>query len=104
MTKSENSRPSQRIASSFVLRHFRSAFIKCAEDHLLFRCNVPSNKHQVGPIEFKPLQFPAARHEIEKLRAISKTDETLRSNHARRQAICKVFETVARKNVAGSKG
>ena len=52
--------------------------------------------------DFKWLQFPAARHEIEKLRAIGEADETLRANHARRQAICKAFETIARKNFAGS--
>src|SRR4029453_19640740 len=52
--------------------------------------------------ELKWHQFPAARHEIEKLRAIGEADETLRANHARRQAICKAFETLARTNFAGS--
>ena len=64
--------------------------------------NVPSNKHDFRAIEFKWLQFPAARHEIEKLRAIGEADETLRANHARRQAIRKAFETIARENFAGS--
>ena len=102
-----------RLLSSIVLRHsfgirhwltshLLSAFIQCTENRRSFRSNVSSNKHQFRAIEFKWLQFPAARHEIEKLRAISEADETLRANHARRQAICKAFETIARKNFAGS--
>ena len=59
-------------------------------------------KHQFRAIGFKWLQFPAAGHEIEKLRAIGEADETLGANDARRQAICKAFETIARKNFAGS--
>src|SRR6266446_2416375 len=99
---SERERASQTPYNDSCLVIFDSAFIQRADDHLLFRRNFLPDKHQFGAIEFKWLQFPAARHEIEKLRAISEADETLRANHASRQAICKAFERIARTNFAGS--
>ena len=67
-----------------------------------FRIEFFADENELSPLRLKWLQFPAARHEIEKLRAIGEADETLRANHARRQAICKAFETIARKNFAGN--
>ena len=63
----------------------------------LFPLQFSPDDHQFRAIEFKWLQFPAARHEIEKLRAIGEADETLGANHARRQAIYKAFENRAKK-------
>ena len=102
-----NALQSLELRHSFVLRYssfviLTAAFMKRAEDCLFFHSDVLSDDHQFRAIEFKWLQFPAARDEIEKLRAIGEADETLRANHARRQAICKAFETIARKNFAGS--
>src|SRR6266480_1439331 len=81
---------------------FNDTITECTHERLLFRCNVLSDKHDFRAIGFKWLQFRAARHEIEKLPAISEADETLGANDARRQAIGKAFETIARKNLAGS--
>src|SRR5437763_12925467 len=75
---------------------------ECAQDYLLFRCNVLSDKHHFRAIGFKWLQLPAARHEIEKLPAISEADETLGANDARRQGLHKVFKTISREKFAGS--
>src|SRR6476660_2861489 len=113
MTKSEKSRPSHRTRSSFVLRHsfvirhscfvIRSdTFTQRAENCLFSRSDLFPDKDKLGPLRLKCLQFPAACYEIEKLRAIGEADETLGANHARRQAICKAFETISRKNFAGS--
>src|SRR5215471_15787019 len=78
------------------------AFFQGTDDRVFFRYHFLPNKHQLSPLRLKRLHFPAARHEIEKLPAIGEADETLGANHARRQAICKAFETIARKNFAGS--
>src|SRR5437762_5625956 len=72
------------------------------DNRLFFRRNFFSDKHQLCAIRFKWLQFPTARHEIEKLPAISEADETLGANDARRQGLRKVFKTISRENFAGS--
>ena len=87
--------------SAYVMAKLRIP-LSALDDRLFFRSNFPPDEHQFRAIEFKWLQFPAARHEIEKLRAIGEADEAFRANHARRQAIRKVFEAIARKNFAGS--
>src|SRR5204863_7256735 len=81
---------------------FNDTITECAQDHLLFRSDVFSDKHHLRAIGFKWLQFPAARHEIEELPAVSEGDETLGANDARRQALRKVFKTISRENFAGS--
>src|SRR5262249_19136219 len=77
-------------------------FIKRTQDQLFFRSDVLPDKHQFGAIRFKLLEFPAARHEIEKLRAIGEADKPLCANHVRWQPICKVLETITPKNFPGS--
>src|SRR5262245_22409391 len=93
------------IPSRFVIRassFFNNASIQRVNNRLFPQNDVPPNEDQFRAIGFKRLQFPASSHEIEKLRTIGKADETFRANHARRQAICKAFETIAGKNFAGS--
>src|SRR5512132_4300613 len=114
MTKSDTVRPNRRASpSSFVLRHsfgirhscfviWSRASIQCTENRRFFRVEFFADENELSSLRLKRLQFPAARHEIEKLRAIGEAEETLRANHARRQAICKAFETIARKNFAGN--
>src|SRR5215216_6407767 len=91
---------------SFVIGHsgfviFNDAFIQCAKDRLLLLGDFLTDKDQLSSIGLERFQFPAARREIEKLRATGEADETLRANDARGQAICKVLETIARKNFTG---
>src|SRR4029077_12221617 len=72
------------------------------ENRRFFRVEFFADENQLCLARLKWLQFPAARHEIEKLRAVGEADETLGANHVRRQAICKTFETIGRKDFAGS--
>ena len=111
MTNSETVRRNRTHPSSFVLRHSfgirHSCFVICnvhrsRRESPIFPHRFFADKNKLCSLGFKWLQFPAARHEIEKLRAIGEADETLRANQARRQAIRKAFETIARKNFAGS--
>ena len=96
------------LSHSFDIRHscffiFDSAFIQRAQDGLFFRRDVPPDEHQFRSICLKWLEFPAAGHEIEKLRAIGEADEALGANDAAWQATYKVFETIARESFIGSK-
>src|SRR6476646_489684 len=76
---------------------FAGAFIQRAEDCLFLGGDIFSDENQLGPISLKRLHVPAAGDEIEKLRAVSKADETFRTNDARGEAICEAFERISEK-------
>src|SRR5262245_25806906 len=73
----------------------KRAFLQCFNNRFFCRWDIFPYKDQLRSARIKRLQLPAAGHEVEKLRAIGKTDETFRPNHAGRQIICEPFKTIA---------
>src|SRR5215475_12776186 len=71
------------------------AFFQASNDFRSCRYDFFSNKDQLRSIRFKRLQFPAPSHEIEKLRAIGKSDEAFRPKHAGRQTLREALKTMA---------
>ena len=86
-------------ASSFLIWPlFNGAIIGRPENCLSYQSDIFSDENKLRLIKLEWLEFPAASHEIEKLRAIAKANEAFRPDHVRGQRVCEIFETIAKES------